>query len=483
MNIDYAKTGNNTAQIEVTVDPSDYKDPYESELKNYQKKVNLKGFRKGKTPKSMLAKMYGTSILSDIVTKQLQDKLFEYLDHEKIEILGQPIPAESQKPIHFEVGKEQIYAFRFDLGLKPEFELPDLSTPFHYYDTVIAEESIEKELEALQRRGGHHEHIKSDFEDGDLITFNAWELEDGDIRVDGLETEFQVMIDTMKEDFKAKVLELQVGDTLEFDIYQVEEKLAEDGVRKYLMNLEADEENRVVNPEFRAEIVDATREVLADLDEEFLTMAFGEDVTTEEQARAYIREELKKSFDEQANTMVYQEVHDKLIGQTEIDLPAEFLKKWMMQNQNDSDGNQDILTAEEIEQRYEDEFKESLQWQLISEKLSGKYDVSVSQDEVLEELGRRIQQYLPGQQLTQEVYNSVLQSLAKDEQQVQQAYSQLRSNKMFDAMREDLTLEREEISQEDFNTALKDWSEVQRSKQNKGDSLAAGAAYDRDEEE
>lgn len=483
MNIEYTNTGDNTARIQVTVDPSDYKDPYESELKSYQKKVNLKGFRKGKTPKSMLTKMYGTAILSDIVTKKLQDKLFEYLDEEKIEILGQPIPSESQEPIHFDVAKDQEYTFIFDLGLKPEFELADLSRPFHYYDVVVAEENIDKELEALQRRGGHHEHVKSDFEDGDLITFNAWELEDGEIKKDGLETEFQVMVDTMKEDFKSKVLPLKVGDSLDFDIYQVEDKLSEDGVRKYLMNLEGDEADREVNSEFRAEIVDATRDVLAELDEEFLTMAFGDEITTEEQAREYIREELKKSFDQQANSMLYQEVHDILTNETEIDLPAEFLKKWLMQNQSDSQDSQQTISEDEIDKRYEEEFKDSLRWQLISDKLSGQYEVSVSQDEVLEELGRRIQQYLPGQQLTQDVYNSVLQSLAKDEQQVNQAYSTVRSNKMFDAIREDLTLEKEEITQEDFSATMKDWAEAQRSKGFKGQGQIPEEEETWDEEE
>lgn len=467
MNIDYTKTGDNTARIEVTIEPQDYKGSFESELKTYQKKVNLKGFRKGKTPKSMIRKMYGLSILSELITKKLQDKLFEYLKEEKIEILGQPIPPESQEPIRFQVGEDLDYSFQFDLGLQPEFELPDLSEPLHYYDVEIAEESIDKELEVLQRRGGHHEHVKSDFEDGDMISFNAWELEDGEIKEDGLETEFQVMVDMMKEDFKAKVLEGQVGDTLDFNIFQVEEELSDDLVRLYLMNLEEEDEDREVSPEFRGEIVDASREVLAELDEEFLTMAFGEEISTEEQARELIREDLKMSYDNRSNSILDQNVHDKLMEETAIDLPAEFLKKWLIMRQNDSENDQEPISADEIDKRYEDEFKDSLRWQLISDKLSEKYGVSVSKEEIIDELGHRIQRYLPGQQLTQEVYNKVLQTMASNEDQVQHAFNQVRTNKMFTAMRKDLVLDREEISTEDFKKVMQEWSESQRQKKNK----------------
>lgn len=468
MNIDYTKTVNNTAQIAITVEPQDYKELFENEVKKQQKKINIKGFRKGKTPKSMIHKMYGLSILSDIVTNKLQQSLAEYLDEEKIDILGQPIPVESGDPVKFEVGKDLDYKFEFELGLKPEFDLPDLTEPFHYYDAVIDEESIDTEIESLRRRGGHQEEVKSDFEKDDVISFNGWELEDGDIKENGLEIAFDVMVETMEDEFKAKVLDKNVGDQLEHNIYQVEKNLSEEGARKYLMELDEEDADREVNPDFRLEIVKASRQVLAELDEEFLTMAFGDEVKTEEEARKVIRDELKKNFDQQADNLMFQKVHDKLMEDTEIELPADFLKRWLRFNQENSQNGESPVTEEEIEERYDSQFKDSLRWQLISEKLAEKYEISVEQDEVLDELGNRIRQYLPGQQLDNQVYNQILQSLAKDEQQVQQAFNQVRTNKIFHGLKDDLTLDKEEISQTEFNDKLVEMSKSQQEQESEG---------------
>ena len=471
MNIDYTKTGNNTAQLALTIQPEDYKDLFENEVKKQQKKINIKGFRKGKTPRSMIVKMYGLSILSDIVTNKLQQSMTEYLDQEKIDILGQPIPVQSGDPIKFEVGKDLDYKFEFELGLKPEFDLPDLSEPFHYYDAIIEEESIDTELESLRRRGGHQEEVKSDFEKEDRISFNGLELEDGEIKQNGLEIAFDALVESMTDEFKSKVLDSKVGDEFDHNIYEVEKDLSEEGVRKYLMELDEEEADREVNPDFRLEIVKASRQVLAELDEEFLTMAFGDEVKTEEDARKVIRDELKKSFDQQADNLMFQKVHDKLMEDTVIDLPADFLKRWMRFNQENNQEGESPATEEEIEERYDKQFKDSLRWQLISEKLADKYEVSVEQNEVLDQLGNRIRQYLPGQQLDNQVYNQILQSLANDEQQVQQAYNEVRTDKIFHGLKADLNLDKEEISQNDFNDKL-----VEMSKSQQKDQEPEGAA-------
>ena len=127
-----------------------------------------------------------------------------------------------------------------------------------------------------------------------------------------------------------------------------------------------------------------------------------------------------------------------------------------MSHRDENKNEEEPLSADQIEEAYTNEFRESLKWQLISEKLVKKYDITVEQEEVLEELGRRIQQYMPGQQLNQEVFNQILQSLAQDQQQVQSAHSQIRVAKIFKALKPDLNLDKEEISQDVFDKKLKE---------------------------
>src|SRR5690606_6043202 len=105
-------------------------------------------------------------------------------------------------------------------------------------------------------RAGERIQVQSDFEDGDVIYFNGWELEDGEVKKDGLESNFNVLVERMNEEFRKEVLSRKVGDQLDYDLYQIEEGMSDDHVRKYLMQLESDEMDREVHPEFRLEIME-----------------------------------------------------------------------------------------------------------------------------------------------------------------------------------------------------------------------------------
>lgn len=452
MKIDYTKTGSGTVEVTINVEPEDYKEPFEKEIKNQQKKINLKGFRKGRTPRSLIQKMYGESILSDIVTKQVSDALNDYIEKEKIKILGQPLPMDSSDPVRFEVGKDLDYKFEFELGLMPEFELPELTEPFHYYDTVIDDETIDTEIEALRRRAGHQVTVESDFENEDIISFNGWELENGEVKNKGLEVDFTVMVERMDEDFKSRILDMKVGDTIDYDIYKIEKNLSEEEVKKYLMELDADQMDEEVNAEFRLEIVKASRQELAEMDEEFFKMVFGEEVTTEEEARDLMRKDIKKEFDEQADQLLYREISDKLLAETELDLPEDFLKRWL-KFRSEVDQDKDFPeTEEELDAQYETVFKNRLRREVIMQKLTEKYEVTVSEEEVVSQLRKSLLRYLPPNQ--RHMINELLPMISQNESQVQQAYDQVSFDKVFSKIKEEITLEKEEISHTDFNNKL-----------------------------
>ena len=113
------------ATLTVTVAQEDYKQEFQNELKRYRNQAQLKGFRKGKTPMSVVRKMFGRSILADVINRQMQKEMSDYLYSEEnpVDILGQPIPSESQEEFEFSVANLSDYVFKFDIGLAPKFEL------------------------------------------------------------------------------------------------------------------------------------------------------------------------------------------------------------------------------------------------------------------------------------------------------------------------------------------------------------------------
>ena len=61
-------------------------------LKDYRKNANIPGFRKGHVPMGMIKKQYETAVTADEVNKLLQENLNNYIQEEKIELLGNPLP-------------------------------------------------------------------------------------------------------------------------------------------------------------------------------------------------------------------------------------------------------------------------------------------------------------------------------------------------------------------------------------------------------
>jgi len=76
------------AVVKVAISKDDYQDKVDTILKDYRKKANIPGFRKGQVPMGLIKKQYGRAVLVDEVNKLLQDNLNKYLTEEKLDVLG-----------------------------------------------------------------------------------------------------------------------------------------------------------------------------------------------------------------------------------------------------------------------------------------------------------------------------------------------------------------------------------------------------------
>src|SRR6476620_12214378 len=86
-------------QLNITINKEDYLPSFEKSLKDYAKKANIPGFRKGMVPPGLVKKMYGNSVLTDELLRTVEQQLNNYVVEEKLDILAQPLPlpSDSQK--------------------------------------------------------------------------------------------------------------------------------------------------------------------------------------------------------------------------------------------------------------------------------------------------------------------------------------------------------------------------------------------------
>ncbi len=121
MKITQSKTEDLMATLKVEVVEKDYRENVDKILKEYRKKAQMPGFRKGKTPMSIINKQYKTSVTVEQVNRLIQDELYKHITENKVKVLGSPMPMKSEKTIDWE--KDVDFSFDFEIGLAPEFDI------------------------------------------------------------------------------------------------------------------------------------------------------------------------------------------------------------------------------------------------------------------------------------------------------------------------------------------------------------------------
>ena len=151
MNITKEQIDDLNAVVKVAITKEDYQDKVEKILKDYRKQANIPGFRKGQVPMGLIKKQYGKAVLVDEVNKLLQDNLNKYLNEEKLDVLGNPLPKQQDS---FDWDRDEL-AFEFELGLAPEFDA-SLKTkkPVIQYKIVADKKMIDEQLERIQKQYG-----------------------------------------------------------------------------------------------------------------------------------------------------------------------------------------------------------------------------------------------------------------------------------------------------------------------------------------
>lgn len=435
------------ASLHITIETSDYEEKFNKELGDYRKKAQMKGFRKGKTPLSAVKKMYGKSLLASAVNDILGESLNNYLIAEKLNVLGQPIPSDEQPDIDFDIKELKDFVFVFDIGLSPDFEVQGLDDKLSMNVVEVPEETVTEEVEMARRRFGSEIFPEDSIEENDLVTLHAVELDGDNIKEKGWETGFSVLVKLLNDEVKADLLTKKVGDTFRFDVYTIEKDKDEKHVRKYLLNLDPEEEKEIGNF-FEGTIEKVSRIESAPLDQDFFDKFMGEGaVSSEEEVREKIRESISSHYNQQTKNLLFREIMDHLMEKNRLELPEEFLKRWIKLNNENAT---DEVIADEF-----DAFSDNLRWNLIKEKLEVKFDVKVEAEDIKRGFKNRIATYFGGNIPQGIDLDKMADSMMSNQEQFNQVYNEEKADKLFHAIHEAMDVEEKPISLEDFQALVK----------------------------
>jgi len=441
--------GNLSAVLTLTVSKADYEPKLITELNKHRKKAQLKGFRKGKTPMGFIKKMYGRAILADAINEMIQKELTKYISEEKIQILGQPLPSEDQQEYDFNINELIDYTFKFDIGLAPEFEVEGLSedSKFERYAVEVKDELIEKDIEAARKRFGERNSVDEAIEENDVVTINAEELDGENIKEKGWATTFDVLVSQIEdEEVKKQLLGNKSGTKVRFNIFKLEKNSTEESVKKYLLKVEENDADVEIGENFEGEVTEIKRVEEAELNQEFFDKYVGEGIAKSiEEVKAKVEADIVKYYDRQSESLLFRDFQDFLLEKNPLELPDTFLKRWLVASSEQN-------TADIVDKEF-DNFAKNLQWSLIKGKIAKKFDLKVEEEEVFEGFKERVRNYFQGYGDELVILNTA-NRLMQDEKQVDQLYQELMSDKLFEAVREIVTIKDKKISSDDFDEVI-----------------------------
>ena len=414
-------------KISVRLDRADYLPGFERALKDYGKKANIPGFRKGMVPAGLIKKMYGPSVFTDEVLRTVDRELIGYLQTEKLDIFAQPLPFETDM-LQLDVHNPIDYTFHFEIGRKPEFKLTDLGkAKITRYVIDVTDEMVDQEVTRLQNRYGNMQDQESVDNDDQVLNVQFVETDtQGNAVENGLQKDNSLLVKYFAPAFRSQWNAKKIGDSLVTDL----QNAFEEKERNWIMSdlgLSA-EDATAAQQSFRITITKIGLLEKRALDESFFEQLYpNQEIKTEADFKNKIREEIQAYWTAQANNQIQDQVFHALVDHTEIAFPETFLKKWL-QSQGENP-----KTAEEVETEFPT-FQNQLKWTLISEKIVLDQALQVNPDEIRAFAQQQLFSYMGGANLgmDQPWVKEYTERMMKDRKYVEHAFHRIQSQKVME---------------------------------------------------
>ncbi len=363
------------ANLKVQIEPIDYQEKVKKTLEKYRKTAKIPGFRPGHVPFGMIQKQYGKGALLEELNSVVNKGLHDFIETNKIEILGNPIPVE-EKGLTGDFEKPENFEFVYKIGLVPTIDVEiSEKSKFDYVKVKVDKDLIDKQISDLSKRYGKLSSAE-EIGENDLIMGQFVELnDDKSIKEAGILNSSTFSMDFIKDEAtKKKFVGSKIGDKIIVDIQKLsrnEQETAE------LLGIK-EEEIANHNNNFQVTVNEIKAMQPAELNQELYDKLFGPNtVQNEADLRTRIESDLKDMFSKDSDRILSNNIYKNLIEQTEVILPDTFLKEWIKLS------NENKISDEQIEEEY-DNYAKGLKWSLIQGNIFKKNNLTVNQEEVMD---------------------------------------------------------------------------------------------------
>ncbi len=421
-------------QVTIEIAAADYAEPLHKRLNEYKRKADIKGFRRGMAPLSLIQRLYGDQALYESVNGLVSEQLDQFIQTEKIRVVGEPLPSEDQPQLSWKAGED--FTFKFDLAQTPEINFnvdKDDKIPYYEINITAAEKKAQKE-QLLQQYGSLQEGTKAGEQDYIVA----------DIANEGHKAEgVYVSVSHVAEAARGAFLGKKAGDKFQLNVNEAFENETD---RAAMLKVEKDQ-LATLDPMFTFTVVNVKTFKAAEENQETYDKIFGKDVvTTPEQFEEKVTERIKAGHEQEANYRFGADVRKYFVEKAALELPEAFLKRWLVY------ANEGKFTAEQVEKEFP-AFIEDFKWQLVRGYLMQKFNLKVSQADIqaAAESFVAYQYAMYGMAgVPENLIKSSAENMLQDQNQYRRLEEQCEDNITIAKVREEVTLQTKKISQDKF---------------------------------
>ena len=432
--------------VRIVIEKQDYEATVNETLKDYRKKANMPGFRKGMVPAGLIKKMYGKSALADEVNKLLSRELTKYITDQNLNILGEPLPSLTEQAV-IDFNSDADFEFAFDLGLSPEINVDFVKIDkLPYYEIIVDDQLIDNQIQGYTNRFG--ENISAEVVGekettvGDFVQVDS----DGNVVEGGISSSnVQMSVQLIKdEEIQNLFIGATIGDVLKFNPRLA---LQNDHEVAHLLKVKDDEINSV-SGDFNFTVNKINTFVPAEINEAFFVKVYGEDteVKTMDEMREKIRAELKSNLLYSSNYRFSIDAKEIFTRALSLRLPDEFLKRWLVETN-------EKVSVEQIEAEF-DHFRKDLEWTLIKNQIVKANEIRIEESDMTgmaREMARMQFQQYGMSNVPDDYLDNYVKSILQNKEQKQKMAEKKVEDKVLELIKTKSGIELKRVTQKEFD--------------------------------
>jgi trigger factor len=422
--------------IKIRLIETDYQQKVDEKVKDYAKKANIKGFRQGKVPSGVIRKLYGKSIMVEEINHILSHALTDYIKENDIKLIGEPIP-ETEKTKDIDWDNQKEFEFEYFIGLIDEFTYElNQKVKVKKYKIATDKKVMDSTFDDIKKQYGKMTNPDVS-EEGDSIF--------GSLVIGDRENDNLIEIKDIEKKEKKKFIGVKKDDQITFDLRTA---IKDDVVIARIFSVTIEEAGEIKG-EVTLTVKNINRTEPAEFNQELFDKTFGKDeVKSVKEFEEKVKETIEGNYDREAEYFLNKEIRDTLVDKTKIEIPDEFLKRWILFS------NEGKISSEDIEKDY-DSYTNELKWSLISNRINEDEKIKVENEEVMDEARNQVIAQFGGPAVAQQFgdkLDGIVSNFLNSEngQNYGRIFNQLKSEKTVAVIKEKITITEKKISLDEF---------------------------------